>query len=116
MIASPLYIKEIIVDVLPEITDIVVAVFLIGIAVFGITQVIKTISRAIVPKAETDPLWWQAAFRIIPISLGTLLGGYTLEWPWGLLIGMSSGVLAAALYVKAKQLVSSFKVPDDDFS
>jgi uncharacterized membrane protein HdeD (DUF308 family) len=96
---------------MPEITDIVLVAFLIGVLVAGITEVIK-IPAAKKWKGAAKPTWWRVLIRTIPIMLGTLIGCPFFDAPWGLVVGGAAGVLCAVFYKKAKKLILGLRQED----
>jgi len=97
----------------PSPENIIIVLFLVGVAAYGMTEVIKIWCRKLQPKKEdaSDPSWWQVVFRGIPIIIGASLGNLFLEFPWGVVTGICSGVLAALIYKRAKQMISKGDPP-----
>lgn len=97
----------------PTIQNIAVVLFLVGVASYGITEVIKLFMRRLKPKQAdgSDPAWWQGIFRAIPIAVGAGLGDLFIGYPWGVVTGMCSGVLAAVIYQRVKQMISKGDPP-----
>ena len=96
---------------MPEIYELSLALLLIGVASFGITEVVKNWCRRWVSKEGADPGWWQGLFRLIPISIGTLMGSQFFDWPWGVSLGAAAGVLSVLLNKKARDLIKSIRGP-----
>jgi len=97
----------------PTLENILSVLFLVGVASYGITEVLKLGFRKLKPKQEDidDPSWWQVIFRVIPITIGASLGHLFTDFPWGVVTGICSGVLAAIIYQRVKLLISKGDPP-----
>jgi hypothetical protein len=98
---------------MPALTELAAVLFFSGVVSYGLTQVIKALAGNWVGREVNsgDPPLWQAAFRIIPIAIGTGLGCFFFTPEWGLSVGASGGVLSVMLYKKATDLIGSLRSP-----
>jgi hypothetical protein len=102
----------------PALESILLVLVLVGVASFGITETVKIWGRKYSPKKDgiPDSIWWQVAFRIIPIATGAGLGQWFMPFPWGVTTGVCSGILAALLYRRVKKIISSGDPPSNFLS
>ena len=98
---------------MPPISELAAVLFLSGVVSYGLTQFIKSLAGSWVGREinSNDPFMWQAAFRIIPILIGTGMGWFFFAPPWGLSVGASGGVLSVILYKKATDLIGNLRSP-----
>ena len=95
--------------VIPDITTLLIVLFLVGVISSGITEVLKTWIHKRTSVKSTSPALWKGVFRLIPIVLGTLMGDQFLTYPWGIAAGAAGGTLSVVVYKKAKALISNLK-------
>ena len=93
----------------PDITTLLLVLFLVGVIASGITEIIKLWLHKRTSAKTTSPRVWRGFFRLIPIVLGTLMGAQFLASPWGLATGAAGGTLSVVVYKKAKTLISNLK-------
>ena len=96
---------------MPELVEMFAVLFLVGVIASGVTQILKLSGRLLVPKTDRDPLWWQITFRIVPTLVGAWAGTQFFEYPWGLVIGTSAGLLSAILFNKARAIIQNMSQP-----
>ena len=92
----------------PNVADVMLVAFVVGILVSGITEVLKTPFKG-KWKGQKKPTWWRVSIRAVPVFLGTLVGWPFFDDPWGLVVGGSSGVLCTVLYKRAKKFIVEYK-------
>ena len=93
----------------PDITTLLLVLFLVGVIASGITEIIKLWLHKRTSAKTTNPMLWKGLFRLIPIILGTLMGTQFLDSPWGIATGAAGGTLSVVVYKKAKTLISNLK-------
>ncbi len=99
------------VQTIPELSSVVLVLFLVGTIASGLTEILKLWCRRLYKKDGADHSLWQGVFRLIPIVLGCGLGQPFLAYPWGVSIGAAGGVLSVVLYQKSRELIKSMANP-----
>ena len=97
---------------MPEIAEMTIVLLICGVCSYGGTHVLKGVFANFIGREldEEDPMWWQAAFRIIPIAIGIAVGhAFAYEYPWDIMIGACGGILSVAVYKRAEALLGSIK-------
>ena len=97
---------------LPSWQSVLAILGVTGILTYGATEIVKLICRKWVgPDVDTeDPVWWQVAFRILPIALGATLGNVFLSLPWGAAIGGCAGIVNIMIYKKVTDLIGAYSM------
>lgn len=93
----------------PDLTTLLLVLFLTGVIASGITEILKTWLHGRTSAKASRPLLWKGIFRLIPIILGTLIGTQFLVYPWGIATGAAGGTLSVVVYKKAKALITNLK-------
>jgi hypothetical protein len=99
------------IPVTPELTSVILVLFLVGTIASGLTEILKLWCRRLYKKEGADSTWWQGFFRLVPIALGCALGQPFLPYPWGVSIGAAGGVLSVVLYRKSRELIKGMASP-----
>ena len=96
---------------IPDIMEMLLSLFVIGVVSSGITEILKLACQGIKPAKDSGAVWWLVTFRTIPISLGIGMGNYFFPFPWGVSIGASAGVLSVLLYSKSREFLKNMVNP-----
>ena len=97
---------------MPSLAELGVLLAISGVVSYGVTQVIKLACGKWIGRDvnSSDPWLWQSAFRLIPLLLGAGVGwAFPYEFPWGVAVGTSGGILSVLLYKKVERLIDEFK-------
>lgn len=97
---------------IPGVTELMLVLLLIGVVSAGFTQLLKLAVKAQRKKLDkpADPSWWNVLFRAVPTFIGGASGMLFFEWPWGMFLGLTAGILSAAIYARARVLVKRLNV------
>jgi hypothetical protein len=97
---------------MPSYATLITVLFLCGVISYGVTQVLKIPFRKVIGAdlevTESDPVWWQFAFRVLPLIIGAAAGSAFIEWPWGVSIGLSGAILNVLLYRQTTSIIKKF--------
>ena len=106
-------ITDAVVTAVPAVVDLLLAALLIGVVVYGVTEIVKIpYHKHCKKKGKEHATWWRIFIRIVPMGLGALLGSFFFVFPWGISVGGGAGLLCTLLYKKTRKLISSFRDGD----
>lgn len=96
---------------MPPSSELIVLLAISGVLSYGVTQIIKLICGKWVGRDvdQNDPWLWQAAFRLIPLLVGTGVGlSFPFEFPWNVSVGSAGGILSVLLYKRVEKLIEKY--------
>jgi hypothetical protein len=105
---------------MPDFSEILVAVLLLGTAAGIVTELIKrgltrphgSTGWRPIERPKDNPRWWTTTWWAVAIGIATPTGLFLpFTFPWDLLTGIVSGGLTATSYAKLRGIIQSLPTP-----